>query len=72
MRTGDEYIKTLNDGRTVLIDGEAVQNVAEHPAFRNVIGTIAELFDIAADPDNGMQYHSAEINGPANRVFSIP
>lgn len=72
MRTGDEYIKTLNDGRTVLIDGQAVENVAEHPAFRNVIGTIAELFDIAADPANGMQYHSQEINGPANRVFSIP
>ncbi|MCW3767353.1 MULTISPECIES: 4-hydroxyphenylacetate 3-hydroxylase family protein [Paenarthrobacter] len=72
MRTGDEYIKTLNDGRTVLIDGQAVENVAEHPAFRNVIGTIAELFDIAADPANGMQYHSQEINGTANRVFSIP
>ena len=72
MRTGDEYIKTLNDGRTVLIDGEAVENVAEHPAFRNVIRTIAELFDIAADPANGMQYHSEEINGTANRVFSIP
>ena len=72
MRTGDEYIKTLNDGRTVLIDGEAVENVAEHPAFRNVIGTIAELFDIAAEPANGMQYHSEEIDGPANRVFSIP
>jgi 4-hydroxyphenylacetate 3-monooxygenase len=72
MRTGDEYIKTLNDGRTVLIDGEAVENVAEHPAFRNVIHTIAELFDIAADPANGMQYHSEEINGTANRVFGIP
>ncbi|AUZ34598.1 4-hydroxyphenylacetate 3-hydroxylase [Arthrobacter sp. PGP41] len=72
MRTGDEYIKTLNDGRTVLIDGEAVENVAQHPAFRNVIGTIAELFDIAAEPANGMQYHSEEIDGPANLVFSIP
>lgn len=72
MRTGEEYIKTLNDGRTVLIDGEVVDNVSEHPAFRNVAHTIAELFDIAADPANGMQYHSEEINGPANRVFSIP
>ncbi|WP_136611076.1 4-hydroxyphenylacetate 3-hydroxylase family protein [Sinomonas albida] len=72
MRTGEEYIKTLNDGRTVLLDGQAVDNVAEHPAFRSVIRTIAELFDIAADPANGMQYHSEEIGGPANLVFSIP
>lgn len=72
MRTGAEYIKTLNDGRTVLIDGAVVDNVAEHPAFRSVARTMAELFDIAADPANGMQYHSEEIDGPANRVFSIP
>ncbi|MDQ4504371.1 4-hydroxyphenylacetate 3-hydroxylase N-terminal domain-containing protein [Sinomonas sp. ASV322] len=72
MRTGDQYIKTLNDGRTVLIDGEAVENVAEHPAFRNVANTVAELFDIAADPANGMQYDSEEIGAPANLVFSIP
>jgi 4-hydroxyphenylacetate 3-monooxygenase len=72
MRTGEEYIKSLNDERTVLLDGKVVDNVAEHPAFRNVAQTIAELFDIAANPANGMQYHSAEIDGPANRVFSIP
>jgi hypothetical protein len=33
---------------------------------------MAELFDIAADPANGMQYHAEEIDCPANRVFSAP
>lgn len=72
MRTGAEYLDSLNDGRTVLIDGEAVPNVLEHPAFQRVAHTIAELFDVAADPANGMQYHSEEIGGPANLVFSAP
>jgi 4-hydroxyphenylacetate 3-monooxygenase len=72
MRTGADYIASLQDDRTVLIDGQAVDNVAEHPAFRRVAETVAELFDIAADPANGMQYHSEEIDGPANLVFSIP
>jgi 4-hydroxyphenylacetate 3-monooxygenase len=72
MRTGEAYLKSLSDERTVLLDGEVVGNVAEHPAFRNVAQTIAELFDIAADPANGMQYHSDEIDGPANLVFGIP
>lgn len=72
MRTGADYLSTLNDGRTVLLDGEVVADVLQHPAFSNVARTVAELYDIAADPANGMQYHSDEIDGPANLVFSIP
>jgi len=72
MRSGADYLDTLNDGRTVLIDGDVVENVREHPAFSRIAQTISELFDIAADPANGMQFHSDEIGGPANRVFGIP
>jgi 4-hydroxyphenylacetate 3-monooxygenase len=72
MRTGADYLGSLDDGRTVLIDGEAVPNVLEHPAFRAVAHTIAELYDVAADPANGMQYHAEEIDDTANLVFSIP
>lgn len=72
MRTGKEYLDTLNDGRTVLVDGEIVDNVRDHPAFRPIATTISELYDIAAEPANEMQYHSDEINGPANLVLGIP
>lgn len=72
MRTGENYLNSLNDGRTVLLDGDVVPNVLEHPAFRNVAHTVSELYDIAADPANGMQYHSDEIGGPANLAFSAP
>lgn len=72
MRTGTEYLDALNDGRTVFVDGEAVSNVTEHPAFAPIAQTIAKLYDVSSDPANGMQYHSDEINAPANRVFSIP
>ncbi|WP_102158823.1 4-hydroxyphenylacetate 3-hydroxylase family protein [Zhihengliuella halotolerans] len=71
MRTGQQYLDSLKDGRTVLVDGAAV-DVTTHPAFRSVSETIAELYDIAADPANGMQYDAPEIAGTANRVFSIP
>jgi 4-hydroxyphenylacetate 3-monooxygenase len=72
MRTGKEYLESLKDGRTVLINGEAVQDVTTHPAFAPVARTMAELFDLAADPDNGMQAHCEDINGTANRVFMAP
>lgn len=72
MRTGAEYLASLKDSRTILLDGEVVNDVANHPAFRNVAQTIAELYDIAADPDNGMQFACEETGKPANRAFQAP
>lgn len=72
MRTGADYLASLNDGRVVLLDGEKVDDVTTHPAFAPVTRTIAELFDLAADPSNNMQYEAVEIGAPANRTFSIP
>lgn len=72
MRTGKDYLSSLRDGRTVLIDGERVDDVASHPAFAPVAGVTAELYDIAADPANGMQYTAPETGDTANLVFGIP
>ncbi|WP_120003467.1 4-hydroxyphenylacetate 3-hydroxylase family protein [Nesterenkonia muleiensis] len=72
MRTGAEYLKSLDDGRTVFVDGEVVGNVAEHPAFSSVAGTVGQLFDFAADPANGMQSHAEELGSTINVVYSIP
>ncbi|OLO13260.1 4-hydroxyphenylacetate 3-hydroxylase [Chromohalobacter japonicus] len=72
MRTGKEYLDSLKDGRTVLVDGKAVEDVTEHPAFNRAAKTMAELFDLAADPNNNMQAHAEEIDGLANRVFMAP
>ncbi|MGO3122588.1 MAG: 4-hydroxyphenylacetate 3-hydroxylase family protein [Advenella sp.] len=45
LRTGEEYLKSLRDGRRVYIGGELVTDVTKHPAFRNAAGTYAKLFD---------------------------
>lgn len=50
LRTGEEYLRSLNDGRAVFFDGERVKNVATHPAFAGAAASSARLFDIAADP----------------------
>ncbi|MEV6231481.1 4-hydroxyphenylacetate 3-hydroxylase N-terminal domain-containing protein [Saccharopolyspora shandongensis] len=71
MRTGADYLASLRDGRVVLVDGEQV-DVATHPAFAPVARTVAELFDIAADPASGMQYTAPETGETANRAFGIP
>ena len=32
-RSGDDYMRALRDGRTVLVNGERVADVTAHPAF---------------------------------------
>jgi len=43
--TGAEYLESLRDGRTVFIDGERVDDITTHPAFRNSARSIARLYD---------------------------
>ena len=49
--TGAEYIESLKDGREVYIDGERVEDVTTHPAFRNSVRSIARLYDALHDPE---------------------
>jgi 4-hydroxyphenylacetate 3-monooxygenase len=48
--TGDEYLRSLDDGREVWLNGERVRDVASHPAFRNSARMIARFYDALHDP----------------------
>lgn len=72
MRTGDDYIAAIKDDRHVYLDGERVHDIAAHPAFAPIVKTMAGLYDLAADPANGMIYTAPETGEEANLVFSIP
>ncbi|WP_163510881.1 4-hydroxyphenylacetate 3-monooxygenase, oxygenase component [Fodinicola acaciae] len=50
-RTGKEYVERLAATRpSVHVNGEEVtDNIPDHPAFRNVVRTYAELFDMQHD-----------------------
>lgn len=44
--TGQRYIKSLQDGREAYIDGEKVDDVTTHPAFRDMIQEMARIYDL--------------------------
>jgi 4-hydroxyphenylacetate 3-monooxygenase len=50
LMTGASYLESLNDGREIWFDGEKVDNVAQHPAFRNAARSVARLYDALHDP----------------------
>jgi 4-hydroxyphenylacetate 3-monooxygenase len=74
MRTGSEYLRSLNDGRRVFVDGEPVNDVTAHPAFRQAARSVAMLFDIAADPAQRerMTFRSPKTGEPVWRAYQIP
>lgn len=74
LRAGADYLKSLNDGRKVFLDGEAVKDVTVHPAFREAARSIAKLYDIAAAPENRelMTFASPKTGQPVLRAYQIP
>jgi 4-hydroxyphenylacetate 3-monooxygenase len=73
-RTGSQYVASLRDGRAVYVNGERVKDVTEHSAFRGAVGSIAELYDIAASGDRRdvMTYPSPRTGEPVNAAFLLP
>jgi 4-hydroxyphenylacetate 3-monooxygenase len=74
LRTGTEYLRSLNDGRQVFVDGERVTDVTKHRAFREAARSVARLYDIAAEPANRelMTFPSPKTGAPVLRCFQIP
>ena len=74
MRTGAEYLNSLNDGRQVFVEGERVKDVTTHPAFREAARSVARLYDIAAAPENRelMTFTSPKTGKPVWRAYQIP
>ncbi|MBV9686801.1 MAG: 4-hydroxyphenylacetate 3-hydroxylase, partial [Alphaproteobacteria bacterium] len=50
IRTGDEYLRSIRDGRQVWINGEKVKEVAAHPMFRPLVDLRARIYDMQHDP----------------------
>ncbi len=73
-RSGADYIEGLRDGRRVFIDGELVDDVTTHPAFREVVRSVASLYDMTNDPaERKLMTFAAEGTGdPASLAWLIP
>jgi 4-hydroxyphenylacetate 3-monooxygenase len=50
--SGQQKLERMRDGRVVYIGAERVDDVTSHPAFRHAARTVADLYDLKADPAN--------------------
>ncbi|MBI3516039.1 MAG: 4-hydroxyphenylacetate 3-monooxygenase, partial [Proteobacteria bacterium] len=73
-KTGAEHIASLRDGRAVYIDGQRVEDVTEHPAFRGAVRSAAALYDFQARPENleAMTFQPPGAPRRINRCWQVP
>jgi 4-hydroxyphenylacetate 3-monooxygenase len=73
-KTGQDHIRSLQDGRSVYIYGANVADVTTHPAFRQAIQTVAALYDFQARSDviEAMTFASPDTGRRVNRCWQLP
>ncbi len=69
VRTGNEYLESLRDGRTIFVNGERVKDVTTYPAFRGVLKTLVSHYDLQISHRAELTYQSATTNKPINTSF---
>lgn len=74
IKTGNQHIAMLRDGREVYLDGKRVTDVTRHPAFRNSIRSYANLYDFQAQPSNidKMTFQPAGTDRRVSRIWELP
>src|SRR6185295_14340756 len=74
VKDGRTHIESLRDGRRIFIDGEAVGDHTEHPAFRRAVASAASLYDYQARPENigAMTFESPTSGDRVSRIWQLP
>jgi 4-hydroxyphenylacetate 3-monooxygenase oxygenase component len=73
VRTGQEYIEGLRDGRHVYANGELIRDVTKYPPFQGVIRTLAGLYDRQHDPTcrDALTWPSPASGSPVSTSFIL-
>ncbi|MDR5684037.1 MAG: 4-hydroxyphenylacetate 3-monooxygenase, oxygenase component [Armatimonadota bacterium] len=74
-RTGAQFLDGIrNRPRELWIEGQRVSDPVEHPAFRNIVRSIAALYDMQHDPKlrDEMTYTSPSSGHPVGLSFLMP
>lgn len=73
-KSGADHLRSLDDGRCVLLDGARIACVPEHAAFRGAVRSIAGLYDHQCAPANleRMTFEPPGSNRRVSRAWELP
>jgi 4-hydroxyphenylacetate 3-monooxygenase len=73
LRTGQQYLASLRDSRTIYVDGQRVHDVTQDRRFQGAAQTIASLYDLQHAPQHQDTLTYVDEQGRrANRSFQQP
>jgi 4-hydroxyphenylacetate 3-monooxygenase len=72
IRSGDEYRASLRDGRKVWINGERVEDVPSHPAFKPIVDVRARIYDMQHEEGYASLLTYRDEGGEPNPMFYKP
>jgi len=71
LKTGQQHLDSLRDGRVVYVGDALIEDVTTHPYFRNAARSIAALYDMKCDPAN-RDVMGFEENGQHCSAYFLP
>ena len=73
-RNGQHYLASLRDGRSIFLDGQAVDDVTTHPAFAQAAKSVAKLYDYQNGPEHIelMTFNSPTSGERVSRCWELP
>ena len=73
MLNGQEYLESLRDGREVYLNGEKIEDVTTHPAYRNSARSYARLYDALHDKElSKVLTTETEYGDKTHKFFKTP
>ena len=73
-RTGARYLKDVEDGRSVYLNGARINTVTRHKAYSGAARSTARLYDFQCAPENleRMTFESPQTGDRVGRMWQLP
>ena len=72
LKTPEEYVESLRDGRVTYWDGERIDDITRHPRFKVPIALTAADYEYADARHGTIRRYRTEQGGEAHRIYQIP
>ena len=74
VRTGEQFLEGLRDGREIWLEGERVEDVTTHPKMARMAQTLAGIYDLQHSPENHekMTFKSPTSGEPVALSYLVP
>src|ERR1700722_17791242 len=69
LKTPQQYVQSLRDGRVTYWDGERIDDITNHPRFRVPIANTAKDYEYDSPELSVLRRYKTEDGGEAHRIF---